>query len=202
MDEYQLEFSTGFGESYQNCPACSKEMVSGQSECFSCGVVVKRFEQKQEVAQTKSSIGGIEHLTGSDIKQLDRSWKRVVVNYHDQQSHQDFIKLCQSQGAVPFAVYHYSKMLEIDKDDDIAHLMRRQALSRLTIKMDKAAPAPMASPELYAKLKLLLKWFNWLGLSVGSACIMAGAIMPGAKNLVGLGVAMVTLFIALHMYRR
>ena len=47
MDEYQMEFSTGFGESFKDCPACGKEMVAGHSECFSCGVVVDRFRQSQ-----------------------------------------------------------------------------------------------------------------------------------------------------------
>ena len=201
MDEYQLEFATGFGESYQNCPACHKEMVAGHNECFSCGLVVSRFEDRQALDSSKNTIGGIEHLTSSDIKRLDKSWKQVVVNYHDQESHQEFIKTCQAQGAIPFAVYHYTKMLEIDKEDDIAQIMRRQALSRLAVNFETAPEEQLTLPA-NSRLGVLLKWFNWIGLFLSSACIMAGAIMPDAKNLVGLGVAFLTMFVALYMYRR
>lgn len=201
MDEYQLEFATGFGESYQNCPACGKEMVTGKNECFSCGVVVSRFESKKALDATRNDIGGIEHLTATDVKKLDKAWKQVVVNYHDQESHQGFLKACQAQGAISFAVYHYSKMLEIDKEDDIAQLMRRQALSRLTVNFEKVSDTKVESKHP-AKLSFALKWFNWTGLFFSSAAVVAGIIMPDAKNLVGLGVAVLMLFVALHMYRR
>lgn len=200
MDGYQMELASGFGESYQNCPACSREMIEGHNECFSCGVIVSRFHEKQNLKNSKEAVGGIDHLTGSDIKRLDKAWKQVVVNYHDQESHYKFIKTCQSQGAIPFAVYHYSKMLEIDKEDDIAALMRRQALSRLSVRFEISTHKD--SKPILSKTHTFLKWFNWMGLFLSSGCIVAGIIMPGAKNLVGLGVAFLTLFVALQIYRR
>ena len=83
--------------------------------------------------QTKESIGGIDHLTSIDLKKLHRKWKQVVVDYSNQEGHQEFIKLCQENGALPFAIYRYNKMLEIDKEDELAPLMARQALSRLSL---------------------------------------------------------------------
>jgi hypothetical protein len=201
MDEYQLEFATGFGESYQHCPACSKELISGHSECYFCGLIISRYEDNQEFIQTKASIGGIEHLTKIDVAKLDKKWKQVVVNYHDQKNHQNFIKSCQSLGAIPFAVYHYTKMLEIDKDDDIAQIMRRQALSRLVVNFENVKELKTQIPT-FTKIFILIKWFNWIGLFLSTSCIVAGLIMPDAKNLVGLGVAFFALFIALTIYRR
>ncbi len=201
MDEYQMEFSTGFGESYQNCPACGKEMVTGHNECFRCGVVVDRFQDRIAQKSTKETIGGIDHLSSLDIKTLDKKWKQVVVNYNDQNTHQEFIGQCQKNGALPFAVYHYSKMLEIDREDDIAQLMRRQALSRLTVSMVKAGDNE-STHSIHRSVDIFIKWVNWVGLVSSTSCVMAGLLIPGARNLVGLGVAALTLFVALFLYRR
>ncbi len=200
MDEYQMEFATGFGESYQNCPACGKEMVAGHSECFSCGVVVQKFEDRTKLNSTKQAIGGIDHLTDSDIKKLDKKWKQVVVNYNDQDEHQNFIKVCQENGALPFAVHHYSRMLEIDREDDIAEVMRKQALSRLTI---QALPAPSndsAIKEL--PIDFITKTILWGALFVSLSLILVGFFNPAARNLIGLGFSFMLMFIALLLYRR
>lgn len=200
MDEYQLEFSTGFGESYLNCPACGKEMITGHNECFSCGVVLKKFEDKRNLVETKASIGGIDHLTNHDVTRLDRKWKQVVVNYHDSEAHQEFLNLCQKQGAMPFAVHHYSKMLEIDKEDDIAQVMRRQALSRLTINFETEKKSNKSFTT--SRTDRIIKWINWVGFFTSAAFIVTGALLQDSRNLIGLGVAMLSLFVALHLFRR
>ena len=200
MDEYQMEFSTGFGESFKDCPACGKEMVAGHSECFNCGVVVDRFQDRVNNTATKEAIGGIDHLTPIDIKKLDKKWKQVVVNYHDQKGHDEFIDLCQKNGALPFAVYHYTKMLEIDKEDDIAQVMRRQTLSRLTVTFNTRTGSKTV--EEFKPVDILIKWANWVGIFMSTTCVVAGMLIPNARNLSGLGVASLTLFIALLLYRR
>ncbi len=200
MDEYQLEFSTGFGESFKDCPACGKEMIAGHSECFNCGVVVDRFQNRVSETSRKENIGGIDHLTPIDIKKLDRKWKQVIVNYHDHQGHMEFLNVCQETGALPFAVYHYSKMVEIDKEDDIAHLMRKQALSRLTVQIETV---PTVDNEInITPLDIMIKWATWVGLFMSTACVVAGLLIPQARNLVGLGAAFMVLFFALLLYRR
>ena len=199
MDEYQMEFATGFGESYQNCPACGSELVAGHSECFSCGVVLNRFQIKMETEKTHNAIGGIEHLTSFDLKKLDKKWKQVVVNYHDQNGHQSFISLCQENGALPFAVHHYSKMLEIDKEDDIAQVMRRQALSRLSFSI---TAEPEETINVFNRLHSLLRITSLLGMSFGLISVITGILKPAHQNLVGLGVAIIAIFAALYIFQR
>ena len=199
MDEYQLEFATGLGESYLNCPACGKEMVAGHSECFSCGVIVNRFKSVQTLRSAKEAVGGIDHLSQEEFRRLDRNWKKVIVNYHDQNSHKEFIQLCYEHRALPFAVHHYSGMLEIDKDDDIAFTMRRQALSLIAVGFEHETVDKEVKPE--AKGFPFLKWINWVGLFFSTFCIVTGLATPGAKNLVGLGASFLVLFIALSIYR-
>lgn len=200
MDEYQMEFATGFGESYQNCPACEKEMVAGHSECFSCGVVVQKFEDRTRLNSTKQTIGGIDHLTDLDLKKLDKKWKQVVVNYNDQEEHQSFIKVCQENGALPFAVHHYSKMLEIDREDDIAEVMRKQALSRLTIQALPDQSNDSAIKDL--PIDFITKTILWGALFVSLSLILVGFFNPAARNLIGLGFSFMLMFIALLLYRR
>lgn len=201
MDEYQMEFATGFGESYQHCPACGKEMIPDHQECFACGVVVGRFEERSQLLKTHSEVGGVDHLTSLDIKVLDRKWKQVVVNYFDQAEHMAFIRLCQKHAALPFAVHHYSEVLKINADDDVALTMRNRALSCLsvTFEVDKLPKTPSLVIKGFQEA---LKWLNWVGLFFSSFCIVAGLSMPDAKNLIGLGVTFLTLFVALYIYRK
>ena len=124
------------------------------------------------------------------------------MNYHDQNGHHEFIKMCQEVGALPFAVYHYTKMLEIDKEDDIAQIMRRQALSRLSFNMTPSGESTLNNEPEFSAVDILIKWANWIGIFLSTTCVMAGMLIPNARNLVGLGVAALTLFIALLMYRR
>jgi hypothetical protein len=202
MDEYQMEFSTGFGESFKDCPACGKEMVAGHSECFSCGTVIDRFQTRKLLQQSHESIGGIDHLTSIDLKKLDKKWKQVVVNYHDQKGHHDFIQMCQDNGALPFAVFHYSKMLEIDKEDDIAQIMRRQTLSRLTVMTEPSGEPQLDRKPVLQAVEVMIKWANWIGILLSTSCVTAGLMIPNSRNLVGLGVAALTLFVSLLIYRR
>mgnify|MGYP003683199283 CR=1 FL=1 len=201
MDEYQLEFATELGESYLNCPACNKEMIAGHSECFSCGVIVQRFKSTQSLRKTKDIVGGIEHLSQEDFKRLDKAWKKVVVNYHDKATHENFLKQCYEHRALPFAIHHYSKMLEIDKEDDIADLMRRQALSTVSIGFENKV-SDIGESKVETRGLPFLKWVNWAGLFFSSFCIVTGLATPGARNLVGLGASFLVLFIALSIYRR
>ncbi len=201
MDEYQMEFETDFGQSYHNCPACGKELVVDKDECFSCGVVVSRLKDRLYQRKNQDQIGGIEHLSVGELKQLDRRWKQVVVNYHDQNAHHDFISYCQRIGALPFAVHHYTKMLDIDKEDDIAELMRKQALSRLTFQF-ATAQNTQKPEEIVPRAFTFLKWIGALLLFLGAAFIVIGLLTPNAKNLVGLGAALCSLAVMTFLYRR
>ena len=93
-------------------------------------------------------------------------------------------------------------MLEIDKEDDIAHLMRRQVLSRLSINMTPSTESTLDQEPVFTAVDIMIKWANWLGIFLSTTCITAGMLLPNSRNLVGLGVAALTLFIALLMYRR
>lgn len=202
MDEYQLEFSTDFGRSFQNCPACQKELIASAQECLSCGVVITRVQDRQYLKNKQNTVGAIDHLSVGEIKQLDRRWKQVVVNYHDHQEHYNFINHCQRVGALPFAVHHYTQMLEVDSEDDIAELMRRQVLSRLTVKLETSKPVAPALAEIQPLLFVVLRWISALLLFTATAFITIGLLAPNQKNLVGLGVAFMALAYIAYSYRK
>ena len=190
MDEYRFEAGSVRAPQTEDCPACGREIISGHSECYSCGIVISHFVERNGIEKTKSEIGGIDHLGRIDLQKLEKMWKQVVVNYHDQQTHHDFLKFCQSKSAIPFAVYQYSKILEIDKDDDIAPVMRRQALSRLT---QNFTVVPSAKEKLFAQTQRLIRWTSVVGFLVGFAFVSNGLVDPSSRNLIGLGVAIMSL---------
>ena len=71
----------------KRCPSCQKEILNGQKECFGCGIVFENYAKFQFEKDMKEKVGGLDHLEAPSLKKLDQSWKKLVVNYHDQQGH-------------------------------------------------------------------------------------------------------------------
>ena len=83
--------------------------------------------------------------------------------------------------------------------DDIAQIMRRQALSRLSVHIE-AVPEPKF--EVFERIENLLRLTAFVGMVLSFLCILTGAFNPAARNLIGLGVAFLCLSIALYIFRR
>lgn len=201
MDEYQLEFAADIGYLHKNCPACGKEMVPQHQECLACGVVVGRFEKRTEYLRLKSEIPGLHHLNPQQMTELEQKWRLVVVNYHDQLEHMAFIRLCQKHEALLFAIHHYGEILRMHRDDDIALMMQKRALSFLQSQA-QTVKEPRIGGQVRRGVQTLIKWFNWIGLFVSSFCVVVGLSVPDQKNLIGLGVTLLVLFTSLSIYRR
>ena len=199
MEENQIEFQ--IEEENSTCPACGTEMIIDQKECYSCGIVLNPYEKVQFERNLKESIGGLDHLNADKFKALDLLWKKLVVNYHDTQAHHNFMRKCFAEKALPYAVHCYTRMLEIDSEDDIANLMRRQALSMVSVNYQKEkGDSPGAGTEVVERYPIL-KWINWVGLFSSSFCIVAGMLTPGAQNLIGLGFSFLIIFLGLYIFR-
>ncbi|MCB0377676.1 MAG: hypothetical protein KDD33_04225 [Bdellovibrionales bacterium] len=200
MDEYQIEFEVNSPETPAPCPACGKEMLIGHKECYSCGVIVERFNSIQHERGVKEKVGGIDHLTLEHIKQLEHQWKKLVVNYHDQKAHEEFLGYCFKRQALPYAVHCYSRMMDIDGDDDIASMMRRRAFTMISAPIEGTA-TPEKKSIVDSRFPFL-KWVNWIGIFFSSFCMVSGMMIPQARNLIGLGASFLVIFIALYIFRR
>ena len=187
-------------EQIGNCPSCGQEVAQKQAECFSCGIVFSSYAKFQFDKQLKEKVGGIDHLSVTNIKALERAWKQVVVNYHDKNEHQNFLQKCFKEKALPYAVHFYSRMLEIDVDDDIAQMMRRQALSMMTTSLSYGESEGVSSE--FQKKTPVMKWSIYIGLCLSLICVSAGLFLPNARNLIGLGVSFLAIFGFLYFYRR
>lgn len=202
MDEYQLEFANGLGESYQNCPACGKEMIPEHDECFACGVVIGHYQERLKLSTTRNEVGGIDHLENHELKTLDKKWRQVVLNYNDSAQHMSFIQHCHEIKALPFAVHQYTQLIQLSADDDIAITMRNRTLSLISVGFVSSPEGGRPSLVMSQGLKFALKWVNIMGFLFSSACVVVGLTVPDAKNMIGLGVAFLMLFVALSIYRK
>lgn len=183
-----------------DCPSCGHEVVKDQTECFSCGIVFSSYDKFQFEKDMKAKIGGIDHLSVTNIKTLEKMWKKVVVNYHDKVEHQSFLQHCFKEKALPYAVHFYSRMLEIDAHDDIANLMRRQALSMITTSLSHGDRS--AERSEFQRKTPVMKWVIYIGLCLSLTCITIGLFSPGARNLIGLGASFLAIFTFLYYYRK
>ena len=183
-----------------HCPSCNREVVKDQAECFSCGIVFSSYDKFQFEKDMKAKVGGIDHLSVTNIKTLEKMWKKVVVNYHDKVEHQSFLQHCFKEKALPYAVHFYSRMLEIDAHDDIASLMRRQALSMITTSLSTLETVEGESE--FQRKTPVMKWAITMGICCSLACIVVGLFSPIARNLIGLGASFLAIFTFLYYYRR
>lgn len=102
------------------CPKCSAVRFESQKECFTCGLVFKKYEDHKAEREWKEKVGGIDHLSLLEIRKLRSQWRVLVTQYDKVELHDSFIRKCMEVGAIPFASWSYQKILNLNPDDLIA----------------------------------------------------------------------------------
>ena len=192
--EPDLGKSGGWVKNSSPCPACGQELVPDTVECFSCGALVARSRELQAWKKTMEQVGGMDHLSQKDFKKLEQMWSALILSYEDKSVHQNFLNICDQLTVLPLATHHYSKLLKMDPEDEIALFMRDQSMSRLTVHLER-----VRKENSFFRLSRWLRWTYFFGLSLSLSCVFAGWVTPGAENLVGLGGSLFLVFLILWM---
>lgn len=183
-EEPKAQFAIQPSESVNTCPKCHFEYIGEQSECDSCGVIFEKFHKAQKDFEGAPS-------------EIQKLWTNVLEAYDQLSLHQDFVDACTKTKNLEFAAKKYHQVLEANPSDDIAQAMQKQ-ITALTTVIEGAQVADQIPNKVGAKSPK----FNvtLIILFLGGLVIGTGYLVHPLRNLMGVGVAMIFLTLALRVY--
>lgn len=179
------------------CDNCGKEIPAVSEKCSLCGVEFERWVK----FKLKNKIGGLNHLIDSDWAELDRFWKKVTHGYNDKETHHAFLNLCYSKKALNYAIYRYGEILKINSQDDIAQVMKRQALTIARDQLLQVKPK-LNSEKLTVSFPRWPKYVSLFGLFSGAMLTVMGSIHIPLAEFVGLGIAICVFSLIIYYLSR
>ena len=173
----------------KDCPKCHAKVEMAAKECTSCGLVFEKFRPKAEDTGPQAS---------TRLKDL---WAAIVQEFDREELHQDFLRACQSESNISFALYRYNSMLEVQPSDRLAKRMRDSAKALLEVKVEMSTTRTAAarSPSRRS-VRNPLKPLIMLITFVSMALLASGFFMPEFRNLIGFGAALLFLSMAVSYY--
>ena len=156
-----------------NCPRCQAQYSAGDSECPKCGVIFAKLEILDESRSIASSPA------------LRRLWHQVMDNYASPEVHRRFVQAAQRENNLLFASHQYRKLLSAHSGDETALKMQREIMALTEVVQGMSAPVARFKP-----MKLMPR-MTTLVLICGGALIGFGVMFEAARNLIGLGAALV-----------
>jgi hypothetical protein len=115
-------------------------------------------------------------------------------DYENLVSHDRFLAACHAAEALPYASQKYQRILSVSPTEEIAQQMKRKILAFASYRMEIAPETGGWSfriPKLHS-----------LAIALASALMVMGFMLPGYKNLAGLGFAMLALLFGVRFFLR
>jgi len=172
----------------RKCPKCSSLNPRLTKECLKCGVI---FEKVENLPAADGALGAIPSLV--------KAWQSVLSDYDNLKKHLAFVNRCEDLQALPYALKKYQSLKEAQPQDDFAQQMFHQVLLK---NFRGRAQKISGVPELQA---LIMK-VNWkrvrkaAPLAIGLALVLYGLTNSTARNMAGVGAAIVFLVIGLTVF--
>lgn len=170
-----------------SCPNCKEPYAGGDVDCKSCGIIFDKFKEAKDRRN--------EPYATRELKEL---WDSVVESYEDFERHENFVGFAQAESSLTYANYKYRQILEVNPSDDLANRAIKMIDALLLARVEKNIPI-RPEPRKLNMPKLRIGTF--IILLCGMVMAM-GIVIPGARNLVGLGSAALFFVLALRYYFR
>ncbi len=177
------------------CPKCGEGYAAGDSECVKCGVVFLKI--KESSRPVASDIAA-----SVEVREF---WDAVLNDYENFERHQAFINAAFADRSLTYAAQHYSRILEVCPQDDIAQRAQKEvsalAFARFESQIVKNGPT---KKSFFSDLDISFRQFRFttLLLVMCAIVITMGFILPHQRNLVGVGTAVMFFILALRFYFR
>jgi len=193
----QRDFATKGRVRRDPCPKCFKPVEQGLTDCPYCGVVVEKFRASMTFKE------GIPPHSSY----LETMWKRVISDYGNESEHVEFIKFCARERNLAYAAAVYGQMLKLMPADELTQKLIREVKAHAEVMIPDAGSgsgiAGAASAGTRARVERVPYSRLWqVPLLCATVAIGVGLFVPTFRNLVGLGVALLFLAIALQVHFR
>ncbi|MBC7420292.1 MAG: hypothetical protein H7328_06140 [Bdellovibrio sp.] len=166
-----------------NCPKCAHLKAQNADECPSCGVYATKFEELQKVESPS-------------LFELNQIWQKAVLDFCNDQLHQDFLNFCQKKMALNFAFKKYCDLQKTMGFDSACE----KYMNQIELRLEQQFRAPVAAEKLDSKKEILFA--HWIFISVGflgMSLLIYNKIKPTFPNLTGLVVAITVLSFGLGL---
>ena len=168
------------------CPRCLKRNRPGAEECRSCGVVIAKWKPERADDQDVAVGGSIE---------LAQLWADAVAAWDREDAHLAFLFSCSTQDRLSFAARKYAQVLAANPSDARAQAMRGRVVKLASSPIDSKG-ARKTGIEFVAPRATLI------AIVLSAIVFFAGALVPGLRNLAGVGASMLAVSIGLRVWRR
>lgn len=174
------------------CPKCGTKNAISAAECKVCGIVFAKAKAlfRQEKPENEGITGEIS-LAGR--RELAELWENVMADYEDLDRHDRFVRACYEAGCLPYASHKYAQILSATPNEEIAKAMRKRIVALASHKFE-------GRPK--SGFKMPMPGLNSLVLILGATVMAIGFLLPGFKNLTGLGLSAVLLAIGMRIFIR
>ncbi|MGZ5280120.1 MAG: hypothetical protein ACXWC9_09270, partial [Pseudobdellovibrionaceae bacterium] len=149
------------------------------------------FERVEGLPSEDATLGAIPSLV--------KAWQDLMSDYDNLKKHVAFVDRCEDLHALPFALKKYQSLKEAQPQDDVAKKMFHRILLR-NIK------TKAETNSTYKQAKVLLAQVNWVRVrklapfGVALFFILVGLSSNAARNMVGVGAAILFLTLGLRVF--
>lgn len=165
------------------CPKCFKPNAINASECAHCGVMINKAKAGLDFLDSIPARSGT----------LEGAWRKVMADYSEDQSHNDFIRTAQAERNLPYAAAQYGQMQKLMPTDEI---------TKRRIHEVQALASTMLPPRGEKKAKRMYPRLWQIPLLGATILIIVGMYLPMFRQIVGVGAAFLFLGIAMQLQLR
>lgn len=197
-DTFQLDDSVDRSEipEIRKCPKCESMNPRLSKECIKCGVI---FERVESLKPEDAMLGAIPSLV--------KAWHDLLGDYDNLKKHVAFVDRCEDLQALPFALKKYQHLKEAQPQDGLVdNMIHRVLLRKLKRKTDSISQIQSAKEHWFKAQNLVNANVNWVRLrklaplALAMALILVGLSSQSARNMVGVGAAIVFLTLGIRVF--
>jgi hypothetical protein len=185
-DVFQLDDSLDqqASKELKKCPKCQAMNPRLMKECIKCQVL---FEKVEDLP--------LERKLGA-LPSLMKAWKDLMSDYENLRKHVAFVDRCEDLQALPFALKKYESLREAQPQDAITQQMFHRVLIR---NLKRRAGELTWVQKTRTSIQLASAQINWVRVRkvapfvISALMIAIGLSNPAARNLVGIGAAIIFL---------
>lgn len=166
-------------KSFSTCPKCSALKPHNSDECPTCGVFASKYIELQKA---ESPV----------LFELNQQWQKVLLNFDQDQYHQDFINKCHLKLALNFAFQKYSDLEKTVGFDSLCEKYIRQIELRLEQQF-KATTRSVEGGIIAEENQMSLMQYVFISMgAIGMLLLIYNKFIPTFPNFNGL-VIMITI---------
>ena len=117
-------------------------------------------------------------------------WKRLLERYDDVEVHDEFVLGCWREQCLTFASRKYAQILQVNPQEPMARRMRKKIIALASARFEVGV-----RPRLGFRVPSL----NSLAMLLSTVLLISGFFIPGLRNLVGLGAAILALTLGIRV---